>query len=95
MDKERNKRNIELLGKELFWDIEREKLDIRKDKYIIIERVINYGKEADEKVLYRWYSKGVIKRAVKKRINVQAGSLEYICAVLGIKEEQCRCYKEV
>ena len=48
----------------LFWDTDVSKLDVRRDKTYIIERVMNYGLETDEITLYKLYSFGTIRRIV-------------------------------
>jgi hypothetical protein len=81
-----------IFGKELFWDVRIELLDIMKDKYFIIERVMRYGSEADEKALYKTYKKWMLRRALKKYADIDKDSLIYFCAVLGVREEVCACY---
>jgi hypothetical protein len=86
---------MELFSNEIFWDVRREKLDIKRDRDFIIERVINYGSECDEKALYAVYKRREIRKAVQKRIMVFGDSIEYICMILGIRKECCKCYKKM
>ena len=50
----KNKRNnelLKLLSKRIFWDINIDKLDYKKNKQIIIERIAVHGSENDEKIM--------------------------------------------
>jgi hypothetical protein len=92
---EHRKSVMELFSHEIFWDVRGEKLEIKRDRDFIIERVINYGSECDEKALYDVYKRREIREAVRKKVVVSGGSIEYICMILGIRKERCKCYKSM
>jgi len=79
----------------LFWDTDLEKLDIRKDKVYIIERVMNYGLEKDEIVLYKLYSAGTIKRIVTRLETLNQRTIAYLCMVLNLKETDFKCFGKI
>jgi len=47
----------------IFWNCDITKLDYKKNKKIIIERIIEYGKETDEILMWKIYKYGDIKNA--------------------------------
>ena len=80
------------LSSHLFWDVKIDSLDIKRDKKLIIERIIEYGYEKDEVMLYKLFSKRAIKNVFKNMDFLGSNSIEYYCMVLNIKREKLKCY---
>jgi hypothetical protein len=80
-------------SKHLFWDIDRSRLDYKEDRELIIERVLVYGNEDDERQLYDLYSKNVIKKVAIKSENLNARTVSYLSTIMDIPEEKFKCYK--
>jgi hypothetical protein len=81
-------------SKHLFWDIDRNKLDYKEDRTLIIERVLVYGNEDDERQLYNLYSKNVIKKVAIKSENLNERTVFYLSAILNVPREKFKCYKK-
>ena len=60
-------KNIPFSIKKLFWDINKEKLDINLHKKNVIERIINYGELRDWKWLLMVYGKKAIKETLNSK----------------------------
>jgi len=92
----KNKNGIlSLFSPHLFWDIDINKLDIRKDKTYIIERVMNYGLEKDEINLYRLYSANTIKKTVTKLETLNQRTIAYLSMVFDLKETEFKCFGKI
>ena len=78
-------------SKHLFWDVDINKLEIIKDKLLIIERVFTYGKENDERLLFKLYDAAEIKKIVKKSRNLNLNTVLYLSAILNIPRKKFKC----
>ena len=58
-------KNIPFSIKKLFWDVNKEKLDVNSHKKNIIERIINYGTLSD----WEWISSVYGKETIKDILN--------------------------
>jgi hypothetical protein len=76
----------------LFWDTDISKLDVRRDKTFIIERVMNYGLETDEIILYKLYTFGTITKTVTLLETLNRRTIAYLSMVLNIKETKFKCF---
>ena len=90
----KNSKNIILsqFSPHLFWDTNIGNLDIRKDKTYIIERVINYGLEKDEILLYKIFSSGTIRKTVTKLETLNHRTIAYLSMVFNLKETDFKCF---
>ena len=79
----------------LFWDTDVSTLDVRRDKTYIIERVMNYGLETDEIILYKLYSFGVIRKTVTRLETLNQRTIAYLSMVLNLKETKFRCFGKI
>ena len=76
----------------LFWDTDLGKLDVKRHKTSIIERVINYGLERDEIILYKLYSAGTIKKTITKLETLNQRTISYLSMIFNLKETDFRCF---
>ena len=79
----------------LFWDTDLGKMNVRRDKRYIIERVMNYGLEKDEIMLYKLYSTGTIRKTVTKLETLNQRTIAYLSMVLNLKETKFRCFGKI
>ena len=84
--------DIKTLSRHLFWDININALDVKKSRDLIIERIVMYGTENDERKMYQMYSLREIKKSVKNIEHMNLNALSYLSLVLGIKKEKFKCY---
>ena len=82
-------------SKHLFWDMDINQLEIKKDKHLIIERVFTYGKENDERLLFNIYDAADIKKTVKKSHNLNLNTILYLSAILNIPKEKFKCISQI
>jgi hypothetical protein len=80
------------LRKELFWDVDFEKLDNSKNKTIIIERVLSLGNVSELKEIIKFYGKGTIKSEIKKVGYLDPKTFEFVISFFGLKREKMKCY---
>jgi hypothetical protein len=81
-------------SKYLFWDIDISKLEIERDKEIIIERALTIGLDKDEYLLFKLYAMEDIKRVVKNIKCMDKKTCNYLSFRLNIPKEDFRCYKQ-
>lgn len=48
----------------LFWDVDPNKIDAKKNAEYIIERVLDFGKDEEVRWLQKFYDKSLIKKVV-------------------------------
>ena len=88
------KRNIlSKLSDNLFWDCNKDMLDPNIDKNLILERVFTRGTENDEKEVFNYYGKNLIKQAVLNIKYLDKKTLNYLSIILNIPKEDFKCYK--
>jgi hypothetical protein len=63
------------VSKRVFWDIDFSSLDYQKDRFYIIERVMNYGLWNDFIEIVRFYGKNIIKQEIVQSAYLKKMSL--------------------
>ena len=76
----------------LFWDMDRNKHDINENSELIIERVVDYGLQSDEILLFKIYSYRKIKKTVTKLDYLNENTLAYLSALFNIRKERFKCF---
>jgi hypothetical protein len=79
----------------IFWDTHISKLDYKKHRDFIIERVVVYGNENDEILLYKLYTWRQVRRSVIKSDSLTETAINYISTILDIKKEKFKCYTNI
>jgi hypothetical protein len=79
----------------IFWDIDMGKLDYKRDKVFIIERVLCYGAEDDERQLYQFYDEHSIRKIVLHSDNLDIRTASYLSAIFDIPIRRFKCYKNI
>ena len=79
----------------IFWNCDVSKLDIKKHKKIIIERVIEKGVESDEILMWKLYDYNTIKNIALNDVNLNEDRLMYLSVIFKIKENKFKCYKNI
>ncbi|MEN9611116.1 MAG: hypothetical protein RLZZ628_1930 [Bacteroidota bacterium] len=80
------------LSKFIFWDVAFDTLDYEKDKFFIIEKVMNYGLWEDFKALVQFYGNDIIKKEIKKSAYLKKDVLNFLCFYFHLKPHQFKCY---
>jgi hypothetical protein len=81
------------LSKSLFWDYDAGVLDPDIDKNLILERVFTRGTENDEKEVFNYYGKNLIKNTILNIKYFDKKTLNYLSIVFDISKEKFKCYK--
>jgi hypothetical protein len=79
----------------VFWNCDISKLDIKRDKKIIIERVLECGIEADEKLIYKIYNYNIIKQIAINDVNLNNDRSLYLSIIFKTKQNIFKCYNNV
>ena len=82
----------EQIRKELFWDIDRVTLDTKKNRRLIIDRVLQYGNLSELKYIFSLYGTGVITEEVKQIGYLDPKTLEFVSSYLDINKEELKCF---
>ncbi len=80
------------LRPELFWDVDSSKLDVEKNKRLIIDRVLSLGTLKEFKAILGVYGKAVIKNEVQNIGYFDVKTLEFIVSYFGIEKHKMKCY---
>lgn len=82
------------LSPALFWDVDRSKLSWENDDLLVVERVLQFGKLQDWKILKDHLgTKKIGDLAIQLR-SLDPASLSFISFITGIPQEDFRCYIE-
>jgi len=90
--RQKNKVKISDFSDHLFWDIDRNKLDINKNFSFVLQRVLSYGLFNDWNLLYKSFGLARIAEEAKKIRNLDDKSLHFVAHISGSKLSDFRCY---
>ena len=77
----------------LFWDTDREKVDVRANARWLVVRVLEYGTFDDWRLLRRLYSRDEIVGACCSARSLSRPSVAFVSARFHVPEEDFRCMK--
>jgi len=80
------------ISKRVFWDVEFESLDYEKDRFFIIDKVMNYGLWADFVATVRYYGKEVISKEIVKSPYLKKDVFNFLCFHLDLQPSDFECY---
>ena len=89
---QRKKLVIKDLSSHLFWDIDRNSLDVDKDFRFILGRILEYGLMNDWVLLYKYSGINKIASEAKEIRSLDDKSLHFIAQLSGSKLEEFKCY---
>ena len=81
------------ISKRIFWDVNAAEIDYEKDRFFVIERVLNYGVWNDFKSLLQFYGDATIKQEIIKSAYLKKDVLNFVCFYFDLKISQFKCYK--
>jgi len=79
--------------KELFWD--KGQLDPEKDKFLIVERILEFGTEKESHAVVSYYGDEIIKDVVRNSRNLSPKTVNYFVSLLDVSREATRCFSDV
>jgi len=84
--------NITNFSKHLFWDVNREIIDIDKNSSYIIQQVLEYGSISDWKLIKGYYGISKIAQTAMNFRSLEKKALSFISFLSKIPKEEFRCY---
>ncbi|MFO7666879.1 MAG: hypothetical protein R6V76_09695 [Desulfobacterales bacterium] len=79
--------------KELFWD--KGPLDPEKDKFVIVERILEFGTEKESQAVISRYGEEFVREVVRSSRNLSPKTVNYFAWLLDISREATRCFSDV
>ncbi len=79
--------------KELFWD--KGPLDPEKDKFVIVERILEFGTEEESQEIVSCYGDEFAREVVRSSRNLSPKTVNYFAWLLDIPREATRCFSDV
>lgn len=79
--------------KELFWD--KGPLDPEKDKFVIVERILEFGTERESQAIVSYYGDEIIRDVVRNSRNLSPKTVNYFARLLDVSREATRCFSDV
>lgn len=80
------------INKQLFWDVDYEKLDFEESSVLIIGRVFNYGRFDDIREVLDGYGVDRVKEDIVKDTDLTAKTLNFVSKYFDIPLKNFRCY---
>jgi hypothetical protein len=77
----------------LFWDVDKNEIDLDANKSYVIERVLSHGMLTDWKLLKEIYGLGMIKEVVLNLRHMDKFSLNFCSIYFDVPINEFRCYK--
>jgi hypothetical protein len=78
--------------KGLFWD--KALLDPEKDKFVIVERILEFGTEEDSHTVISYYGNSFVRHVVLSSRNLSPKTVNYFARILDISREATRCFSD-
>ena len=80
------------IRKELFWDVDPNRLDEQKNKRLIIERIANRGNSAELKELFSYFGYPTVQKTLTGLNYLDPKTLNFFALILGIPKTKFKCY---
>lgn len=84
---------LPLKFKKYFWDTDFKKIDIKKNAFCIIERLLEYGDKEAIIWMMRNFKKSQIKQTISKKRGFSSRSANYWASIFGIPKNKILCLK--
>lgn len=84
--------DIAMLSPHLFWDVDRSKLDIRRSKKLIVQRVLEYGLLNDWVLINKHLGLREISEIATNLRSLDEKALSFISFLSKIPKEKFLCY---
>jgi len=74
----------------LFWD--KGPLDIEKDQYVIIERILEFGSESQVETVLDYYGAEAVRKVITDSRSLSPKTVNYFALMLGFSRKDTRCF---
>ena len=93
IDPERQIERIIRDNRRYFWD--KGSLEPMRDKYIIIERILEFGTEDEVEIILTYYGTESVKKVVRESRGLSPKTVNYFALVFGLSRGETRCFSDV
>lgn len=76
----------------LFWDADRESIDLEQNAPYVVQRVLEYGLLEDWRLLRNYYGLKRIAQISMQLRSLEEKALVFICTLTNTKKDDYRCY---
>jgi len=76
----------------IFWDVDRDHIDLSRHAPYVVQRVLEYGQIGDWKLLLAYYGLDEIVSISKNLRSLEPRALAFISTISRTPQEQFRCY---
>lgn len=83
---------ITSFSRNLFWDVDPSTINLESNSRYIIQRVLEYGRYSDWKLILSHYGIKVISDTATTLRSLDPKAMSFISAITNIPKEQFRCY---
>lgn len=80
------------LCRSLFWEYDFECIDWQAMKTLVVQRVIERGRQDDFYAILNMYSLEDVKDSIKRIPTMNAKDMSFVCNVFDLKKEDLLCY---
>jgi len=75
----------------LFWDVNKDELDLDKNSSFIVKRALEYGLMQDWNLINRYYGFDAIVEIAKTFRNLEPKTFSFILTLSGLQKKAFRC----
>ena len=75
-----------------FWD--KGPLNPKEDRYIIIERILEFGTEDEIKIISDYYGRESVEDVVMQSRSLSPKTVNYFALLFGIPREKTKCFSD-
>ena len=93
IDRKREIEGIIRDNQRYFWD--KGPLDPTQDKYIIIERVLEFGTEEEVEIVLTYYGPESVKEVVRESRELSPRTVNYFSLLFGLSRGETKCFSDV
>lgn len=83
---------IDSLSSHLFWDVDRQSVDMDDHEKFIVQRVMEYGLLEDWVIIKKYYGKTELGRIASSLRSLDDRALSFVATYTGVAKEKFRCY---
>lgn len=76
----------------LFWDVDKESIDLEENASYVVSRVLERGQLSDWNLLVQRYGIPRITLIAQKLRSLEPRALSFICAISSMPKQTFRCY---
>ena len=92
---QQSNKDFEQLNRRFFWDVDYRNLDLKKNKNLIIERILTLGDISDLIALVRIYGKKEIINTAINKAYLDKKTLNWLSIITGMKKPHFKCYSKI